>query len=158
MRVTAEHVKDAGAGKRQHPGPRGLICEERRRPLKQRPADDEAPESLEEIRDQMSLRMGDQRPKPQHPQAVHRALEPVVKRARGGLEQDPTSRPTEAERRELTLTLNNGAPYLSDVPGQVISRHEHDRQWRLLVRHLDENRLESFRSQLREICWKTGWQ
>ena len=58
-----------------------------------------------------------------------------------------------SQTRELTLTLNNGAPYLSDVPGQVISRREHDRQWRLLVRNLDENRLESFRSlaQVRDV-------
>jgi ABC-2 type transport system ATP-binding protein len=51
-----------------------------------------------------------------------------------------------SQTRELTLTLKNGAPYLSDVPGQVISRREHDRQWRLLVKGLDESRLESFRS------------
>jgi len=58
-----------------------------------------------------------------------------------------------SQTRELTLTLNNGALYLSDVPGQVISRREHDRQWRLLVRNLDENRLESFRSlaQVRDV-------
>jgi ABC-2 type transport system ATP-binding protein len=58
-----------------------------------------------------------------------------------------------SQTRELTLTLNNGAPYLSDVPAQVISRREHDRQWRLLVRNLDENRLESFRSlaQVRDV-------
>ncbi len=62
-----------------------------------------------------------------------------------------------SQTRELTLTLNNGAPYLSDVPGQVISRREHDRQWRLLVRHLDENRLESFRSlaQVRDVEVRT---
>jgi ABC-2 type transport system ATP-binding protein len=62
-----------------------------------------------------------------------------------------------SQTRELTLTLTNGAPYLSDVPGQVISRREHDRQWRLLVRHLDENRLESFRSlaQVRDVEVRT---
>jgi ABC-2 type transport system ATP-binding protein len=62
-----------------------------------------------------------------------------------------------SQTRELTLTLNNGAPYLSDVPAQVISRHMHDRQWRLLVRHLDENRLDSFRSlaQVRDVEVRT---
>ncbi|MBI3865945.1 MAG: ABC transporter ATP-binding protein [Planctomycetia bacterium] len=57
------------------------------------------------------------------------------------------------QTRELTLTLNNGAPYLSDVPGQVICGRVHERQWRLLVRHLDESRLESFRSlaQVRDL-------
>lgn len=59
--------------------------------------------------------------------------------------------------RELTLTLNNGAPYLSDVPGEVICGREHERQWRLLVRHLDETRLESFRSlaQVRDLDVRT---
>ena len=57
------------------------------------------------------------------------------------------------QTRELTLTLNNGAPYLSDVPGEVISGKEHDRQWRLLVKHLDESRLETFRAlaQVRDV-------
>jgi ABC-2 type transport system ATP-binding protein len=59
--------------------------------------------------------------------------------------------------RELTLTLNNGAPYLSDVPGEVICGRAHDRQWRLLVRHLDESRLETFRSlaQVRDVDVRT---
>ena len=61
------------------------------------------------------------------------------------------------QTRELTLTLNNGAPYLSDVPGEVISGREHDRQWRLLVKHLDETRLETFRSlaQVRDVEVRT---
>ncbi len=55
--------------------------------------------------------------------------------------------------RELTLTLNNGAPYLSDVPGEVICGRQQDRQWRLMVRNLDETRLETFRAldQIREV-------
>ncbi len=55
--------------------------------------------------------------------------------------------------REMTLTLCNGAPYLSDVPGEVICGRVHDRQWRLIVRHLDETRLETFRSlaQVRDV-------
>jgi ABC-2 type transport system ATP-binding protein len=59
--------------------------------------------------------------------------------------------------RELTLTLNNGTPLLSDVPGDVIFGREHERQWRLLVRHLDENRLELFRSlaQVRDLEIRT---
>lgn len=59
--------------------------------------------------------------------------------------------------RELTLTLTNGAPYLSDVPGEVISGRGHDRQWRLLVKHLDESRLETFRSlaQVRDVEVRT---
>ncbi|HEY3963921.1 MAG TPA: ABC transporter ATP-binding protein [Planctomycetaceae bacterium] len=61
------------------------------------------------------------------------------------------------DTRELTLTLNNGAPYLSDVPGEVICGREHERQWRLLVRHLDETRLDSFRSlaQVRDLDVRT---
>jgi ABC-2 type transport system ATP-binding protein len=50
------------------------------------------------------------------------------------------------ETRELTLTLNNGAPRFADVPGEVISHQLQDRQCRLLVRRLDENRLETFRT------------
>ena len=59
--------------------------------------------------------------------------------------------------RELTLTLNNGAPYLSDVPAEVICGRLQDRQWRLMVRHLDETRLESFRSlaQIRDVAVHT---
>jgi len=55
--------------------------------------------------------------------------------------------------REMTLTLNNGAPYLSDMPGEVICGRVQDRQWRVLVKHLDESRLESFRSlaQVRDV-------
>lgn len=59
-----------------------------------------------------------------------------------------------SQTRELTLTFVNGSPpFLSDVPGHVISGREHDRQWRLLVRNLDERRLESFRglSQVRDV-------
>ena len=50
------------------------------------------------------------------------------------------------DTRELTLTLNNGTPYLADVPGEVICHRKRDRQWRVLVKHLDEARLESFRA------------
>ena len=51
-----------------------------------------------------------------------------------------------ARTRELTLTLNNGAPDLADIPGTLIGRWVKDRQWRVLVSHLDEARLEAFRS------------
>ena len=59
--------------------------------------------------------------------------------------------------RELTLTLTNGAPYLSDVPGEVLCGNRQDRQWRLLVRNLDETRLDSFRglAQVRDVEVRT---
>ncbi len=59
--------------------------------------------------------------------------------------------------RELTLTLANGTPYLSDVPGEVLCGNRQDRQWRLMVRHLDETRLESFRglAQVRDVEVRT---
>ncbi len=59
--------------------------------------------------------------------------------------------------RELTLTLTNGTPYLSDVPGEVLCGNRQDRQWRLMVRHLDETRLESFRglAQVRDVEVRT---
>jgi ABC-2 type transport system ATP-binding protein len=46
---------------------------------------------------------------------------------------------------ELTVTLRNGSPNLPPVPGTVLSRDLKGRQWRLLVRNLDESRLEGFR-------------
>lgn len=50
------------------------------------------------------------------------------------------------EIRELTVTLQNGAPDIPEVPGRVIRREKLERQWRLLVRGLDESRMETFRA------------
>ena len=47
--------------------------------------------------------------------------------------------------RELTVTLNNGSTDIPDVPGTIISRHQHDRQWRLLIRNTDDGQIEGFR-------------
>jgi ABC-2 type transport system ATP-binding protein len=46
---------------------------------------------------------------------------------------------------ELTVTLRNGSPDLPPVPGTVLHRELKGRQWRLLVRNLDEARFETFR-------------
>ena len=48
--------------------------------------------------------------------------------------------------RELTVTLRNGSLDIPNVPGIVIRKEQLDRQWRMLVRGLDENRLETFRT------------
>jgi ABC-2 type transport system ATP-binding protein len=48
--------------------------------------------------------------------------------------------------RELTVTLRNGSPDIPDVPGNVIRREQLDRQWRMLVRGLNESQMESFRT------------
>jgi ABC-2 type transport system ATP-binding protein len=47
---------------------------------------------------------------------------------------------------ELTVTLRNGSPDLPPVPGTVLHREVKGRQWRLLVRNLDEARFETFRA------------
>ena len=48
--------------------------------------------------------------------------------------------------RELTVTLRNGSLDIPNVPGNVIRREKLDRQWRMLVRGLDEKRMETFRT------------
>jgi len=48
---------------------------------------------------------------------------------------------------ELTVTLRNGSPNLPPVPGTVLHREFKGRQWRLLVRDLDETRVERFRGE-----------
>lgn len=50
-----------------------------------------------------------------------------------------------SQTRELTVTLRNGAPLSAEVPGDIISRQQRDRQWRFLVKHLDESRLDQLR-------------
>jgi ABC-2 type transport system ATP-binding protein len=47
---------------------------------------------------------------------------------------------------ELTVTLHNGSPDLPPVPGTVLHREFKGRQWRLLVRNMDESRFEQFRT------------
>jgi ABC-2 type transport system ATP-binding protein len=47
---------------------------------------------------------------------------------------------------ELTVTLRNGSPDLPPVPGTVLHREIKGRQWRLLVRNIDQSRFERFRS------------
>jgi ABC-2 type transport system ATP-binding protein len=46
---------------------------------------------------------------------------------------------------ELTVTLRNGSPDLPPVPGVVLSGELKGRQWRLLVRDVDEARIDVFR-------------
>ncbi len=46
---------------------------------------------------------------------------------------------------ELTVTLRNGVPDLPNVPGTVLHRELKGRQWRLLVRNVDEGQIDGFR-------------
>jgi ABC-2 type transport system ATP-binding protein len=46
---------------------------------------------------------------------------------------------------ELTITLRNGVPDLPSVPGTVLHRELKGRQWRLLVRNMDESQFDGFR-------------
>ena len=45
---------------------------------------------------------------------------------------------------ELTVTLRNGVPDLPSVPGTVLHRELKGRQWRLLVRNMDESQFDGF--------------
>ncbi|HET6326349.1 MAG TPA: ABC transporter ATP-binding protein [Planctomycetaceae bacterium] len=46
---------------------------------------------------------------------------------------------------ELTVTLRNGVPDLPKIPGTVLHRELKGRQWRLLVRNMDESQFDGFR-------------
>jgi len=46
---------------------------------------------------------------------------------------------------ELTITLRNGSSELPAVPGTVLHREFKGRQWRLLVRNMDEAQFDGFR-------------
>ncbi len=46
---------------------------------------------------------------------------------------------------ELTVTLRNGVPDLPNIPGTVLHRELKGRQWRLLVRNMDESQFDGFR-------------
>ena len=48
--------------------------------------------------------------------------------------------------RELTVTLSNGEVELPDLPGRVISRFHQDRQWRVLIRGIEEPQIDSLRA------------
>ncbi len=50
------------------------------------------------------------------------------------------------DTHELTVTLHNGSPDIPNVPGNVIRREQLDRQWRMLVRGLDDSQMETFRT------------
>lgn len=47
---------------------------------------------------------------------------------------------------EMTVTLRNGESEIPAPPGSLIYRVQQDRQWRLLLRDLDESKLDEFRS------------
>ncbi len=48
--------------------------------------------------------------------------------------------------RELTITLQNGAPHPPELPAEVLARRGKARQWQLLVRGLAEDQLTALRS------------
>ena len=50
-----------------------------------------------------------------------------------------------SEVREITLTVTNGELTLPTLPGQLISHHHRDRQWRLLLRATDESHFAALR-------------
>ena len=52
-----------------------------------------------------------------------------------------------AEVRELTLTLNNGGTMMPDLGGTIISQHQRDRQWRVMLRGGEDSRLVTLRDE-----------
>lgn len=48
--------------------------------------------------------------------------------------------------REMTVTLRNGASEIPTPPGTLIHKIQQDRQWRLMLRGLDESKLAEFRA------------
>ncbi|MBC7819782.1 MAG: hypothetical protein IAG10_23100, partial [Planctomycetaceae bacterium] len=52
-----------------------------------------------------------------------------------------------AEVREITLTLGNGTTTLPEFGGTIISQHQRDRQWRLLLRGGEDSRLAALRDE-----------
>lgn len=52
-----------------------------------------------------------------------------------------------SEVRELTLTLNNGGTTLPDLGGAIISQHQRDRQWRVMLRGGEDSRLVALRDE-----------
>ena len=47
---------------------------------------------------------------------------------------------------ELTVTLRGGSPDLPPIPGTILHGEIKGRQWRVLVRNLDNSRFEGFRN------------
>lgn len=47
---------------------------------------------------------------------------------------------------EMTVTLRNGATDIPAPPGSLIHRIQQDRQWKVLLRDLDESELDAFQS------------
>lgn len=52
-----------------------------------------------------------------------------------------------SEVRELTLTLGNGGTTLPDLGGAIISQHQRDRQWRVMLRGGEDSRLVALRDE-----------
>lgn len=50
-----------------------------------------------------------------------------------------------AQIREVTLTLTDDAPRLPSVPGEILNQRAKARQWRLLVRGLEEDQMGGLR-------------
>lgn len=52
-----------------------------------------------------------------------------------------------SEVRELTLTLGNGSTTLPEFGGTIISQHQRDRQWRVMLRGGEDSRLVALRDE-----------
>ena len=103
MSVASEHVGHPGPGQVEHPRSRDLVSQRGGRDLNERAEIDEVGETVGEIRRQVTLGMSDECAKATSPQLQHRGLDPVIKRSRSRLQQDPTRRPPQRHRVEVVI-------------------------------------------------------
>lgn len=78
-------------------------------------------------------------------QEVERVADVVAILRKGKLEVIERLEDLRSTTRELTVTVRNGSTVIPNPPGVVIHRLQQDRQWRMLVRHLDETQMDAFR-------------
>lgn len=77
---------------------------------------------------------------------VERVADMVAILRRGKLEVIERLDDLKNTTRELTVTLRNGSNVIPTPPGVLIHRVQNDRQWRLMVRHMNEREFETFRT------------
>lgn len=76
---------------------------------------------------------------------VERVADVIAILRKGKLEVVERLEDLQASTRELTVTMRNGSTVVPTPPGVVVHRIQQDRQWRLIVRNLDEQRLDELR-------------
>lgn len=77
---------------------------------------------------------------------VERVADTIAILRKGRLEVIERLEDLKSTTRELTVTLRNGSNVIPPPPGVLVHRRQHDRQWRLMVRHMDDRQLDTFRA------------